>query len=330
MENKTFKKYYLISLISVISAALYPIYMGARVIFDMMREGSVSAENYPKYIIPYTPISVAVIVGVALIPFFMKRAKKYYFLFALLFSAAVFLACELMLEDMVIVKGSDRVPIPFSELESWQMYMCVIPTKERPWSKTAAEILIGDYSPTFKIHFYMISFVIIISLLNSFYGFAEMIRSGDKSRRKALVLQSATGVAFLMMCIWACFTAFYRTGEMLVSPLSATLMSVFFILLGVSVGFFTGSFLLGKRKIVSVFIPSAVSSLITLAMYVGEMCLLSGHLYRFGKGFLFNGMGGLVLAPIDILVVILSGVACGAVLKMIAHDIDNSRTECEE
>lgn len=318
MENKTFKKYYLISLISVIAASFYPLYMGARVIFDMIKDGSVAAENYPKYIIPYTPISIAVIVGVALIPFFMKRAKKYHFLFAFSLSTVVFLACELMLEDMVIVKGIDRAPIPFSELEAWQMYMCAMPTKERPWSKTAVEILIGDYSPTFKIHFYMISFVIIISLLNSFYGFAEMIRSGDKSRLKALILQSSTGVAFLLMCIWACFTAFYRDGSMLVSPLSATLMCVFFILLGVSVGIFTGSFLLGRRKAVSVFIPSAVASLITLVMYIAEMCLLSGHLYRFGKGFLFDGIGTLVLAPIDIIVIIFSGALCAIVMKLIS------------
>lgn len=42
-------------------------------------------------------------------------------------------------------------------------------------------------------------------------------------------------------------------------------------------------------------------------MYIGEMVLLSGHLYRFGSGFLFEGLAGIVLAPFDILVIIASG-----------------------
>jgi hypothetical protein len=42
-------------------------------------------------------------------------------------------------------------------------------------------------------------------------------------------------------------------------------------------------------------------------MYLGEMILLSGHLYRFGSGFLFTGIAGIVLAPIDVLIIIASG-----------------------
>ena len=43
-------------------------------------------------------------------------------------------------------------------------------------------------------------------------------------------------------------------------------------------------------------------------MYIGEMCLLSSNLYRFGTGFLFSGIPGISLAPIDIIVIIASGV----------------------
>ena len=50
-----------------------------------------------------------------------------------------------------------------------------------------------------------------------------------------------------------------------------------------------------------------MASVLTLIMYIGEMILLSGHLYRFGSGFLFDGLAGIVLAPIDILIIIASG-----------------------
>ena len=91
------------------------------------------------------------------------------------------------------------------------------------------------------------------------------------------------------------------------SPLSATLMTMFFILLGITVGIYVGSLLLGKRKFVSIGIPAIVSSIMTIIMYVGEMVLLHGHLYSFGSGLFFESIPGIVFAPIDLLVAIASG-----------------------
>lgn len=67
------------------------------------------------------------------------------------------------------------------------------------------------------------------------------------------------------------------------SPLSAVLMSLFFVLLGVTVRVFVCSFLLGKRKFVSIWVPSIVASVMALLMYIGEMILLHGHLYSLAK-----------------------------------------------
>ena len=57
-------------------------------------------------------------------------------------------------------------------------------------------------------------------------------------------------------------------------------------------------------------------------MYIGEMILLSGHLYRFGNGFFFNGIPGIVLAPVDIVVIIVSGV----IAALIANTVRNKNT----
>jgi hypothetical protein len=186
--------------------------------------------------------------------------------------------------------------------------MCYIPPEtftERTW--TEVDVLMGEYSPAFKLHFYIISVVLVISLLNCFYGFGKMLKTGEYSRARALTVQAVSSVAFLGMCIWACFTAFYRDGAITVSPLSATLMCVFFILFGVTVGAYTASFTLNKRRLWSVALPAVLASAITLVMYVGEMILLSGHLYRFGSGWFFDGLGALILAPVDILVILASG-----------------------
>ncbi len=134
-----------------------------------------------------------------------------------------------------------------------------------------------------------------------------MIKSGEKKRLKSLILQSVCSLTFLGLCILACFTAFWRDGSIQVSPLSAALMTVFFVLFGVTFGVFTGSFLLGKREVISVGVPSIAASAMTLLMYIGEMILLNGHLYSMGTGIIFDSLPGIVFAPIDLLIILLSG-----------------------
>ena len=318
MENKTFRKYYLFSLLGVLLASCYPIYMGISVIVDMIRYGTVYAENYPKYIIPYTPIALALLVCVALIPVALKYFKKYALLFGTVISTVLFFVFEFILERAVTVTRT--VTGIFSTLEDWQMFMCYVPPnsfEERTW--TEVDVLMGEYSPAFKLHFYIISIVLIISILNCFYGFAKMIHTGDKSRRKSLVIQSVASGAFLGMCIWACFTAFYRNGDIQVSALSAVLMSVFFVLFGVTVGIYIESFTLNKKPLLSVWVPSVSAAVVTLVMYIGEMILLSGHLYRFGDGFFFAGIPGIVLAPVDIVVILGSGVMTAIIASFVRN-----------
>ena len=318
MENKTFRKYYLFSLLGVLLASCYPIYMGISVIVDMIRYGTVYAENYPKYIIPYTPIALALLVCVALIPVALKYFEKYALLFGTVISTVLFFVFEFILERAVTVTRT--VTGIFSTLEDWQMFMCYVPPnsfEERTW--TEVDVLMGEYSPAFKLHFYIISIVLIISVLNCFYGFAKMIHTGDKSRRKSLVIQSVASGAFLGMCIWACFTAFYRNGDIQVSALSAVLMSVFFVLFGVTVGIYIESFTLNKKPLLSVWLPSVSAAVVTLVMYIGEMILLSGHLYRFGDGFFFAGIPGIVLAPVDIVVILGSGVMTAIIASFVRN-----------
>lgn len=318
MENKTFRKYYLFSLLGVLLASCYPIYMGISVIVDMIRYGTVYAENYPKYIIPYTPIALALLVCVALIPVALKYFEKYALLFGTVISTVLFFVFEFILERAVTVTRT--VTGIFSTLEDWQMFMCYVPPnsfEERTW--TEVDVLMGEYSSAFKLHFYIISIVLIISILNCFYGFAKMIHTGDKSRRKSLVIQSVASGAFLGMCIWACFTAFYRNGDIQVSALSAVLMSVFFVLFGVTVGIYIESFTLNKKPLLSVCLPSVSAAVVTLVMYIGEMILLSGHLYRFGDGVFFAGIPGIVLAPVDIVVILGSGVMTAIIASFVRN-----------
>lgn len=299
----SFKKYWFCTLAGVFAASLYPLYMGVLVVSNMITYGSVPRENYPKYIIPYAPICLAVIAAVLLMPYLLNYAKKFALATASALSVMIFLITELLLESRVIITATVR-----TTLESWQMFMCYVPPESfetRTW--TAVDILIGEYSPLFKVHFYLISIIIILSILNCLYGFAQMILTKNRARFNALIAQSVCTALFVGLCIFACFTAFFRDGELIVSPLSASLMSLFFVVFGVTAGVYAASFLLGRKKALSIAVPCVTACLTTLIMYIGELFLLSGHLYRFGTGLLFDALPIIILAPIDILLILLSG-----------------------
>lgn len=309
MKTAKCSAYFFAALALVILICSYPIYMGVHVAAEVARNGAVPLESYPKYIIPYTPIAAALILGTLLLPLWRKLAGKWALLPGAVCSVAAFFVLERIMETKVLVQAQGLVV-----LESWQMALCYVPPEmyeTRVW--TAVDVLLGGYSPAFKLHFYLISVVLIAALLNVIYGFARVVCDGETPRRKALTVQAVTALAFLGMCIWACFTAFYRTGELTVSPLSAALMALFFVLLGVTVGVFAGSLLLGKSCALSIVLPAVLALAVTAAMYAGELILLSGHLYRFGSGFFFDGLGKLPLAPADLLVIVLSGAVTAAI-----------------
>lgn len=311
MTNKKYRNYWLISVLAVVAASFYPLYMGVRVIYDMIVNGTVMKENYPKYIIPYTPIAIALIIGVLLMPLFIKAFKRYALIAGGALAIGSFFGLEFLFERKVIVATTETV----AKLADWQMYLCRYVSPEEYAGESVEiirtekpiDILIGEYNPAFKLHFYLISVVLILAILNCIYGFAQMIKIRETGRKKALIMQSVSAVSFLGLCILACFTAFWRDGNITVSPLSAFLMSLFFIILGTTVGLFIGSLLLKQKRAITLWIPTIAATITTLVMYIGEMILLHAHLYRFGTGFLFDGIPGIVLAPIDMIVIITSG-----------------------
>lgn len=323
LQNKKFARYYLISLLITAVLAFYPVKMGVTVMLSVLENGFVWAEDYPKYVIPYTPISLSVIVGVVLLPIIFQfrenltPVKSVIVLMAI--SLLVFFLSERYLEKNILVKSMSysggSVP-----LEGWQLGLCISypgATQVEVWD--AVEYLCGGYDSSFKLHFYAISVVLIVTILSCFYGFAKLAVSDDRSRLKPLLVQTVITALFLGMCIWACFTAFYRTGSIRVSALSATLMGCYFILFGTTMGVFAGLIFYEREKLYSVILPTCLATIMTCLMYAAEMLLLDGKVYRFGNGILFDPIGSFVLAPIDILIILASGLTCGAILTFLQN-----------
>lgn len=63
-----YKNFYFLSLLAVILVSAYPVYMGVVTLASYYQNGYIAAADYKKYIIPYTPISISLIITTALMP----------------------------------------------------------------------------------------------------------------------------------------------------------------------------------------------------------------------------------------------------------------------
>ena len=305
-----FRKYCLFSLAGVVLLSVYPLYMGIKILVDCIGNGRIDAVGFPQYIIPYTPICLALIVGVAVMPLVIRYVRRAVLPAITAFTLILFFAFELLLENVVL-----ETELANTTVASWQALSCY----QTPQAmRTVGNILLGEYHPAFKIHFYLISVVIILAVLNSIVGFALAVYHSDFRRKKALIVQSAACGVFIALCIFACFTAFYRTGAIVVSPVSAWLMGIFFVVFGLTAGLYAGTFLYGKSVLAAVSIPAAVAMLTTFLMYMGEYILLNGSLFQLGTGPFFEEIGNIAFAPADFLVILLSGALTGLLSRWLA------------
>lgn len=53
--------------------------------------------------------------------------------------------------------------------------------------------------------------------------------------------------------------------------------------------------------------PAVVAAVVTFIMYIGELMLFDGVLYKFGSGFLFSPALGTPFAIVDMAVILLAG-----------------------
>lgn len=95
--------------------------------------------------------------------------------------------------------------------------------------------------------------------------------------------------AFVGLCIFACFTAF-------------------FVVFGLTAGIFLGSLVIAHNKKSAVLLSVLGAVLTTGFMYIGELILLGGKLYQFGRGTFFLSIGSSPFAAMDLFIILLSGV----------------------
>jgi len=302
-------KFYIVSLGVIIASCFYPIYMGINTIRIYLKVGYLELDNLYQYMIPYTPIAISLILSIIIMPILYKLLKKYTLLGMSVVAILIFLIAEMQFEKIPV-----GVPDASQPLESWQLYQC---SSFSFVQRVYEEVMFAPNNPGFKIHYDIISIVIILIVINVVFGIFRMIKEENCEKKAPIVTQLISGIIFIGLCILACCTAFFRDGYQQVSPISAILMSIFFIVYGITGGIYIGCIFFGKRKVLSRIMPSIVASLVTLIMYIGELTLMEGILYIYGKGLLFEPVPNIAFAPIDIIIIVLPGMFTYLILTLL-------------
>ncbi|MBE6538963.1 MAG: hypothetical protein E7671_05825 [Ruminococcaceae bacterium] len=305
---KKYRNFYLISLGIIIAASIYPIYMGVVALAEYFSEGFIEQANYPKYLIPYAPMCIAIIVAAALMPLTIKLFKRFSLAVTSVIGVGGFILAEKFFEQIKVVVRYETLRV-----DGWQLSLCMATPEVL---EAQGKPIYAENNPTFKVHFYIIAIVIILSVLALLYGYSKLFLENKKELKKPLLAQTVSVILFIGLCILACFTAFFRNGTLYISPLSSLLTAFFFIVFGITFGIYICSFFIGKGKI-CVWISALTASLTTLIMYIGELLLMGGKLFIFGKGFFFLPLGIIPFSPCDIVVILVSGIITAIIAKLI-------------
>ena len=294
MKNK-YTLFYQFTVLISIALSAYPIYMGIKILSAFLKDGYVLSDEYPKYVIPYAPMCVALIVITALFPLIYRALKRGAAFGASILGTGIFLILENLIEGIKVLEGytEEVVMLP---IEAWQYSLCIATPEVL---QSIGEPIYAEANNAFKIHFYLIAIVIIIVFSALLYGYTKLFKGEGTTGRTRLYVTTLCFSLFIGLCVLACFTAFFRNGTIYISPLSSFLTGLFFVVFGVTFGV-----CLSKRPLLA----SLIAFLTTAAMYAGELLLMGGELFRFGMGRFFRPIPikGIPFSMCDILIMLFS------------------------
>lgn len=339
---KTNWKFYFTALGILLALSAYPVFMGLKIVVLQLMNGSAGTEDYARYVVPYSALCFSVLVVAAFYPL-LARIRRITVLVATVLALALFTGAELYMESITISDAavpSRIASVPVSGARgstiqdpadktalNWQLYTCIASpdsvkafrrayANDTPAASAVGRALRQDYNNSFKIHYFLVAFVLIALITGLVYGYGRAFSGGGRAGRKPLHMQLAATILLLGFCVFANFTGFFRGTQDYQPPLPSLLTGLFFVILGAAGGIYLGSRLMARGFLLSVLLPAVAAAVICSVMYFGEFKLLGGTLYRFGASPLFQGLPGIAVAPVDILVILLSAAVTALVMRI--------------
>ena len=309
--------YYLESLVALAVLSAYPLVNGARMAYLSLQNGALEPDEYVQYIVPYAAICVAILLFSASYPLLLKL-ERLALPVGIAMAYGAFFAVERFFESIkihvaVVSLTSITPEINTVNAVDWQSLLCAVTPEIQGQSNyfvsAAQDIYMSPVSSEgYMAHYYLISIVLIAMACFLIHGVAKWLRNDDESLVKPLTLRGICTAALISICVFANTTSFFRQSAPIQTPIASMLTGMFFVVLGAAAGVYAASYLLGKGKPLGMATPVLLAMCVTVLMYAGEAAIMNGKLYRFGEGWFFVGLPVVMLAPVDVVIVLLSGV----------------------
>ncbi len=291
------KRTYAWCLAAVAALSAYPLFFGVRIAVLALVNGGIEPWQYARYVIPYTAVSASVLIAAAAAPLLL-RLGRWAAGAAALCGLALFFPLEYAMEQLT-VRGA-----AFQNAVLMQLASCIA----TPAARSALLLSLSGYlDGAFRIHYYLVSLLLIAMALGTVYGFLRP--RADARGRAAQTARLVCTAVFLGFCVFANFTGFFRTSTDLLSPLSAGLTALFFVVMAASTGVFAGSALPARLARAAPCCSAAAALAVCLVMYYGEYRMLGGRLYQLGVGAFFIPTSLMSLSPADLALLTVSAAA---------------------
>jgi len=216
-------------------------------------------------VIPFAAVSAAVLIGFLLLPMLRKMYVAKRGIISSVIAVCIFFALSLYAEmisarlDVIFIVMTSRMRRSVEGIAALADYMTI------PW--------------TVRLHYYIFSIVLILALLNFLYGLADALYRGEKLSKKAIALQGGAVACYALAYFFVRAMQFKDYDTLLLTSSSVLNAAVCFILAGIAVGLYSGSF--SKFAGLGKFISSILSSATVVALYAAEYAMLQGNLYSY-------------------------------------------------
>jgi hypothetical protein len=301
--EKSVKRFYWTVMLFLLIISAYPIGAGIRIIVLHFRNGSIQPDDYAQLVIPYAAVCSSILITIMLYPL-LSKLRRYSVLAASILGLGLFAGMEWYMEGLTI-----NAPMAYSAFQ-WQLIQNI--------SITDAILAFHKlYDNTYRIHYLLISLLLILLVTGIVYTYEKVVSSKDQARRNILYLQIFLTVLFVALCVVSNITYIFGETDDYLTPYSSVFTRSFFVLAGLASGVYLAGLLIEKNRLVSIIAPAAAACLITAAMYFGEYKILDGVLYRFGYANLFQHTPVSVVTPANILIILLSGLLTVLLVEVI-------------
>lgn len=119
----------------------------------------------------------------------MKKEKQYYLMSLLVIIILSVYPIYMGVITMLSYVKEGYIGVEnYSEmsLDSWQYSLCIATPEVL---EAIGEPIYAENNPAYKVHFYIIAIVILLAVLNTAFGFYNMILENNREREKPLIAQ---------------------------------------------------------------------------------------------------------------------------------------------